>query len=647
MRMDRLTLENIFLNSDLIQQTIQTWEASTRSLQIGDHTREFIYQNNRLAQVSTPQMDLSYFYDLSGSLKHKSTPFSTTTIDYHPSGLPENIHTQLPDQAYREALEWYLSGKLAAYSAPTVSKQLTYTERGYLQSDGAEKYDFDFGTPGTGVRTAAPGWTIRQEGLDPFGKITTETSDKDSITTLYNPMGEVISQNERQFEWDPWGRLLRITDDTLSWEASYDALGRRLQTRQTSGRSSTLTTTSFYDPETEFREIGVKYGGKTFWKIYGPDSCDAVIDETGASVVLMHNAMDQLAAVISQQGTVYSEQLPSSYGPQSSAPSVPSDLLSYAQSLTWHSQAQDPTGLIWMGARYYDPQGGRFLSPDPIGYPACMDLYAYAGGDPINYLDPDGRFASPVYQMIKPVLISAIQPFNIINQATQGFNMIPAYLANHGLTRSGFFQAGSFDLPQGGIGWINGINNTSAQTRASAQQLSQYAGGARVYGINNATNWDSIQIASTAMDILECGLGGRGIHTPPVQLLKNQWNHFIATHKPWEKFLQICHSGGALHVKNALMTSPESVRQRIIVLAIAPAAIVPKKLCFQSYNYISRRDFVTHLDVKGKLKYGNQLQILEPHPDANFWDHELLSPTFKDTIDRHINDYIENYGRIK
>ena len=171
---------------------------------------------------------------------------------------------------------------------------------------------------------------------------------------------------------------------------------------------------------------------------------------------------------------------------------------------------------------------------------------------------------------------------------------------------------------------------------AKALQLSQYAGGAKVYGVYNATNWDSIQLVSTAIDVIECGLGHMGIHTPPVQLLKNRWKHFIDTHRPEEKFLQFSSSGGGLHVYNALFTSPKSVQQRIISVAFAPAAIIPKRLCFQPYNYISRRDFVTDLDIVGKLKYGDELTILEPHPDANFFDHDFLSPTFAETIKRQI-----------
>lgn len=57
------------------------------------------------------------------------------------------------------------------------------------------------------------------------------------------------------------GRLLKISDASFSWEASYDAFGRRLQTRYTKGWEATLMTSSFYDPEEAFREIGVQFGG--------------------------------------------------------------------------------------------------------------------------------------------------------------------------------------------------------------------------------------------------------------------------------------------------------------------------------------------------------------------------------------------------
>src|SRR5581483_3789004 len=452
-----LVSESIYLNSELHQQTHQKCSANSRSLQIGNHIRDFIYQNNQLVEVSTQHVKMAYTYNLSGTLKSKNSQLSSTTIDYNASGLPTTILTHLPQESYHEHLDWRPSGKLSTYTAPGSHQQFSYNERGYLTSTGSEKYDFDFGSSGTGVRTAAPGWYIPQNGLDEFGRTLASVFETLPLSIEYNPMGEAISHGQKQLSWDPWGRLIQVTDASFSWEASYDALGRRLQTRYTTSGEQTLVTNSFYDPAEEFQEIGVQVAEKIFWKIYGPNTCDAISDETGASVTLIQNALRQLISVVSPQGTYPSEKLPSAYGPLET-PSTPSNLISYAQSLSWHSKALDPTGFIWMGDRYYDPKSGQFLSQDPVSYPFCLDLYAYANGDPINYYDPDGRFLSPVYQTIKPILTPGF------TLAREGFNTVAAILADHQLTNSTHFQVGSFDLPSGALGFINGINNTKNES---------------------------------------------------------------------------------------------------------------------------------------------------------------------------------------
>jgi len=61
-------------------------------------------------------------------------------------------------------------------------------------------------------------------------------------------------------------------------------------------------------------------------------------------------------------------------------------------------QKLDPeTGLYFYKARYYDPELGRFLETDPVGYADQMNMYGYVGNDPLNGTDPYGEVIVKVY----------------------------------------------------------------------------------------------------------------------------------------------------------------------------------------------------------------------------------------------------------
>lgn len=64
------------------------------------------------------------------------------------------------------------------------------------------------------------------------------------------------------------------------------------------------------------------------------------------------------------------------------------------------TEAIDQTGAVWYAGlhynwhRYYDPNVGRYLTPDPLGLAGGLNLYTYADNDPVNHIDRNGLYTS-------------------------------------------------------------------------------------------------------------------------------------------------------------------------------------------------------------------------------------------------------------
>ncbi|MFK8104118.1 MAG: SpvB/TcaC N-terminal domain-containing protein, partial [Saprospiraceae bacterium] len=54
-------------------------------------------------------------------------------------------------------------------------------------------------------------------------------------------------------------------------------------------------------------------------------------------------------------------------------------------------EKDDRSSLYYYGARYYATWLGRWLNPDPAGTVDGLNLYAFVGGNPINYIDATGH----------------------------------------------------------------------------------------------------------------------------------------------------------------------------------------------------------------------------------------------------------------
>jgi RHS repeat-associated protein len=297
----------------------------------------------------------------------------------------------------------------------------------------------------------APGdHTLQVSAVDPsglcFGSATNTfacaTNSGDNIQNYYFVDGNVEARfwvnalgdttRSQWLTWDAFNRLIGLTDRDAqnnghNWSAVYDGLGRRLQTTSTlvtngvAISSQPTIISSLFDPQVEFLEVGVTVNRTFSMKTYGPDANGVYGGMQGvggleAIKVYGHSAatsvvQDYFGNVI---GTIASGVVSwnparfSSYGPvpgyQQSTLSLNTPL---AQSLGYRGKRVDETGLIYLGARLYDPVAGRFMSADPLGHDASQDLYSFCGGDPVNSFDASGRLASGFYAGLKDAPVPA------------------------------------------------------------------------------------------------------------------------------------------------------------------------------------------------------------------------------------------------
>lgn len=190
------------------------------------------------------------------------------------------------------------------------------------------------------------------------------------------------------------------------------------------------------------------------------------------------------------------------------------------------------------------------------------------------------------------------------------------------------------------IGFINGIDNSFVEAKKSAMYISKLTGGYNVHAVYNATH-------DMAVDLRESQIGLNYIATEPVRQLHKMWNSFFDKSSAKAKFLMICHSQGAIHVRNALLDYPTELRERILVVAIAPGGYIYQETCAQVIHYRAEwwRDFVPRFDKAGARREKDKIVDLSSHVDASFHDHEFMSPTYKRELRKHITNYIKENGK--
>ncbi|MDP8909202.1 MAG: DUF6531 domain-containing protein [Chloroflexota bacterium] len=128
--------------------------------------------------------------------------------------------------------------------------------------------------------------------------------------------------------------------------------------------------------------------------ITGPDGLPLQrLGLDGARRYYHHDQLGSTRALTTTTGTVATRSDYDPYGNPTSTATT-SNPFGYAGQYTDHT-----TGLIYMRARWYDPQTGQFITADPIGHASGeTNLYRYAAGDPANFTDPTGLLGVPSLQ---------------------------------------------------------------------------------------------------------------------------------------------------------------------------------------------------------------------------------------------------------
>jgi RHS repeat-associated protein len=273
----------------------------------------------------------------------------TTTTDFAYNDLDQLVSEVIPgvDSTY---FAYDLMGNRASITHNGATQTYAYDNNDRLISAGGVTYGYD----ANGSRTS------RTQGVE---TTTYEYDFEDRLVRVITPAGE------SRYRYDGIGRRIRSEEPGVTTQHVVDPASNPYETLEEREAGGALRTAFVHAAGLLSERTAT--GELRLFHYDGLGSTTLLSDSAGNDVGhLAVTAFGDTALEIGATNTRY--RLAGRHGVEA----------------TKH-------GLIFMRDRFYDPAIGTFLSEDPVdGGPRDylqMATYLYAGGNPVNSVDPDGR----------------------------------------------------------------------------------------------------------------------------------------------------------------------------------------------------------------------------------------------------------------
>jgi RHS repeat-associated protein len=240
-------------------------------------------------------------------------------------------------------------------------------------------YGFDASGNLTTLPTGAAG------SYDKAGELTSSTLSGTTTSYTYDADGQRLTAKQGSTTlasgmWNGAGVLTAYSSPAANMTAAtYDGNGVRASATTTSAQQFT------WNPQAPgFPELLMDSANAYIYDGLGAPG-EQVSLANGTVSYLSTDSLGSVRGVVNSSGTLTGSTSYDAWGnPQSTGGLTASTPFGYAGGYT------DPTGLLYLISRYYDPQTGQFLSVDPA-LSQTLTPYAYAAGNPVSEADPSGQ----------------------------------------------------------------------------------------------------------------------------------------------------------------------------------------------------------------------------------------------------------------